>query len=75
MLVELAPGVHKPGFITQKDVSKLGLQGKVGIYFPHSYAFSGNLFFVDTDKVKPFPGNPADIMKFIVSGGVTDIEI
>jgi uncharacterized membrane protein len=74
VLVELAPGVHKPGFITQKDVSKLGLQGKVGVYFPHSYAFSGNLFFVDTDKVKPFPGNPADIMKFIVSGGVTDIE-
>jgi uncharacterized membrane protein len=74
VLVELAPGVLKPGFVTQKDLSKLGLPGKMAIYFPHSYAFSGNLFLVDAEKVQLYQGNAADMMKFIVSGGVTHIH-
>jgi uncharacterized membrane protein len=74
VLVELADGIFKPGFITQKDLTSIGLPGKVAVYFPHSYAFSGNLFLVDSVKIKPYAGNPAEIMKFIVSGGVTDIE-
>jgi uncharacterized membrane protein len=50
------------------------LPGKMAIYFPHSYAFSGNLFLVDAEKVQLYQGNAADMMKFIVSGGVTDIH-
>jgi uncharacterized membrane protein len=71
VLVELSTGVYKPGFITQKDLTKIGLPGMVAVYLPHSYNFSGNLFLVDASKVKPYHGNPTDIMKFIVSGGVT----
>lgn len=74
VIVELSPGVHKPGFITQKDLSVLKLEGFVAIYFPHSYAFSGNIFLVAMDKVKPFDGDPTEVMKFIVSGGVTQID-
>jgi len=47
------------------------------VYLPHSYAFSGNLFIVPAENVTPLDAKPADIMKFIVSGGVTrlsDIE-
>ena len=73
VLVEMNPGLFKPGFITQTDLSKLNLPGLVAVYFPHSYAFSGNLFLVEREKVKPFDGNPTEVMKFIVSGGVTDI--
>lgn len=74
VIVEMANGLHKPGFITQKDLSHLKLPGMAAVYFPHSYAFSGNVFFVNKDKIKPFEGNPTEVMKFIVSGGVTDIE-
>ncbi len=73
VLVELSPGCYKPGFITQKELSNIHLQGVVAVYFPHSYAFSGNLFLVEKEKVKPFDGNPTEVMKFIVSGGVTNI--
>ena len=39
--------LEKLGFITQEDVSKLGVEGdKVAVYFPHSYNFSGELFIV-----------------------------
>lgn len=74
VLVEMSQGVFKPGFITQTDLSALNLPGMCAVYFPHSYAFSGNLFLVNNDKVKPFDGNSADVMKFIVSGGVTHLE-
>jgi uncharacterized membrane protein len=33
-----------------------------------------NLYLVDKNKVKPFDGNSTDVMKFIVSGGVTNLE-
>ncbi len=74
VIVEMTNGLFKPGFITQNDLSRLNLPGMAAVYFPHSYAFSGNLFFVNKDKIKPFDGNPTEVMKFIVSGGVTDIE-
>lgn len=73
VIVEFTDGVYKPGFITQEDLFEIHLPGLVGVYFPHSYAFSGNLFFVDKTKIKPYEGNPTDFMKFIVSGGVTEI--
>lgn len=74
VIVEFTSGVYKPGFITQEDLSELHLPGVVGVYCPHSYAFSGNLFFVDKSKIKIYEGNATDFMKFIVSGGVTEID-
>jgi len=74
VLVEMSQGLYKPGFITQSDLSNLKLPGMCAVYFPHSYAFSGNLYLVDKNKVKPFDGNSTDVMKFIVSGGVTNLE-
>ena len=74
VIVEFTAGVYKPGFITQDDLLDIDLPGLIGVYFPHSYAFSGNLFFIDKAKIKLYEGNPTDFMKFIVSGGVTEIE-
>jgi len=74
VIVEFTEGVYKPGFITQDDLLDINLPGLIGVYFPHSYAFSGNLFFIDNAKIKLYEGNPTDFMKFIVSGGVTEIE-
>lgn len=69
-----ANGIQKLGFITQKDLSSLGLPGKVAVYLPHSYAFSGVLIIVPTENVSPLNAPSADIMKFIVSGGVSGVD-
>lgn len=67
--------LEKMGFITQKDLSNLGIpQGKVAVYLPHSYNFSGNLFIVPVENITPVNAHPADVMKFIVSAGVTSVE-
>lgn len=63
--------LHQIGFVTQADLSDLGLNDMVVVYFPHSYAFSGYHYFVAKENIKPLniPGPVA--MKFIVSGGVS----
>lgn len=66
--------VQKLGFLTQEDLKDIGVVGKkVAVYLPHSYAFSGNLFVVPAANVEPINAKPADVMKFIVSGGVTKL--
>ncbi len=72
--VEMTNGIYKLGFVTTKDLSSIEMDGFVAVYFPHSYNFSGNLFLVPPDRLKPISGNSGDIMKFIASGGVTDLN-
>ncbi|HEX3006472.1 MAG TPA: DUF502 domain-containing protein [Bacteroidales bacterium] len=66
--------LEKLGFITETDLTDLGLKDKVAVYFPHSYNFSGELFIVPGEQVTPLDVPPGVLMKFIVSGGVTRIE-
>ena len=67
--------IYKLGFITTTDLSALNIDNtKVAVYLPHSYNFSGNLFIVPTENITSLHAKSADVMKFIVSGGVTEIE-
>jgi len=67
--------VQKLGFITQDDLTELGIEGdKVAVYLPHSYAWSGNQYIVPKENITPLDVSAATVMKFIVSGGVTNID-
>ncbi|MBU1010641.1 MAG: DUF502 domain-containing protein [Bacteroidetes bacterium] len=77
VLVKVGKGadLEKIGFITNKDLSFLGIpESKVAVYLPHSYAWSGNLFIVPVENVKPLDASATDVMKFIISAGVTNLE-
>lgn len=65
--------LEKIGFITTGDLSELGIKDKVAVYFPHSYNFSGEMFIVPREHVKPLDIQPSEAMKFVVSGGVTKV--
>lgn len=68
--------IEKIGFITQTDLEKLGITGgKVAVYLPHSYNFSGNLFVVSANRVKPLDMSSSEAIKFIVSGGIIETPI
>jgi uncharacterized membrane protein len=76
VLVEMTEnGILKMGFVTKKDLSELEAQkdltNYVAVYFPHSYNFSGNLYFCPIDKVIKVDGKNSDLMKMIVTGGIT----
>jgi uncharacterized membrane protein len=65
------------GFVTEDDLSLLGpgFEGKVAVYIPMSYSVSGNLYIIPGKLLTPLPHvEPAELMKYILSGGVTDIQ-
>jgi uncharacterized membrane protein len=66
--------LHQIGFVTESDLSELGLPDMVTVYFPHSYAFSGNHFLVPKENVKPLNISGPVAMKFIISGGVSGLK-
>lgn len=68
------PEIFQIGFITQEELTKIGLKDKIAVYMPHSYAVSGYLFIVSAEQVSPLDMNPADAMKMAVSGGVAGYE-
>ena len=66
--------IYKLGFITEEDLTAIGFgNDMVAVYLPHSYNFSGNLFVVPASSVEPLSVPASDVMKFIVSGGVTRV--
>ncbi len=66
--------IYRIGFITQSDLSEIGLSEMVVVYFPQSYAFAGDHFLVSKENVKPLNVSGAVAMKFIVSGGISGFK-
>ncbi|HOI48809.1 MAG TPA: DUF502 domain-containing protein [Prolixibacteraceae bacterium] len=71
VLVNKENDLWKLGFLTKESLEELNIEEKVAVYFPHSYNFSGELFLVSPGQIKKIEMSPAEVMKFIVSGGVT----
>lgn len=67
-------GILKLGFVTQKDLSKLKLLGHSAVYFPYSYSFLGSLSLVPNERLIPVDVNSTELMKFIITAGVTSLE-
>ena len=65
-------GIQKLGFITQTDLNFIDIEnGSVMVYCPHSYAFSGEMFVVPASSVTLLNIPTSDVMKMIISGGVS----
>lgn len=68
-------GLAQLGFLTQEDLSHLGIsKDHVAVYVPYSFAWSGRLFIVPASCVTPIDAKAAEVMKFILSGGVTRVD-
>lgn len=66
--------IQRLGFITRDDLAYLGLPGKVAVYLPHSYNISGNVYIMPSENITAFEAPGADVMKFVVSGGVAGLK-
>ena len=63
------------GFVTDEDLKELGhIEGKVAVYFPMSYSFSGHLMIVPKSNVRVIERNAVEVMKYTVSGGVVEFD-
>lgn len=65
----------KIGFITNDDLSNLGLEDKVAIFVPACYSFSGELYVVPKKNLIPLKNSDGGVvMKFVISGGFIDAK-
>lgn len=63
--------LEKLGFITEENLEILNELDKVAVYFPHSYNFSGELYIAPKANIKRLEVNSSEMMKFIVSAGLS----
>ena len=75
VLVDEKNDLWRMGFLTNEKMGEIGLEGKVAVYFPFSYNISGILYFVPSSRIKPLNISPAEAMKFILSGGVSEMDL
>ncbi|MGV3504579.1 MAG: DUF502 domain-containing protein [Adhaeribacter sp.] len=65
--------IYRIGFVTQENMLSLSMEDKMAVYFPDSYNFSGELFVVPKTSVTYLDLPSSEVMKFIVSGGVSKL--
>jgi uncharacterized membrane protein len=67
--------IHELGFITQEDLTDMGIPEElISVYIPASYAVTGRVLIVPRNRVRELSVPAGDTMKFILSGGVSDIN-
>jgi uncharacterized membrane protein len=64
---------HVLGFITCDSLAKFDLEEYISVYIPQSYNFAGQLLVFPREQVHPLDTGSADLMTFIVSGGVAGV--
>ncbi len=66
--------IWRIGFITEKNLEEFGMKEMVAVYFPFSYSITGEMIIVPESSVEPIQISPSEVMKFVVSGGVTKVN-
>ena len=60
--------------MTEEDLDEIGMPGYATVYLPMSYAITGQVIVVKRESIEPIDADSGDVMKFILSGGVTEIK-
>ena len=67
--------VQRIGFITKNDLTEIGISNqKLAVYLPFSYGFNGQLVIVPYENVEKINASGTEMMKFVISGGVTEVD-
>jgi uncharacterized membrane protein len=75
VLVDLDPVGHNRalGFVTQETLDNFEASGHVAVYMPFSYSIAGWVQVFPATAVRRLDVDSAEMMAFIVSGGVTGL--
>jgi uncharacterized membrane protein len=61
-------------FLTSDSLAALGAADHVTVYMPQSYGLAGHILVVPSSRVQRIDADAAEVMAFIISGGVTQVE-
>jgi uncharacterized membrane protein len=62
------------GFLTNENLKGFQAEDYVAVYFPFSYTFTGETFLVPKESIEPLNIPPTEVLKFLMAGGVVEIE-
>ncbi|OYT15884.1 MAG: hypothetical protein B7C24_10680 [Bacteroidetes bacterium 4572_77] len=68
-------GLRRIGFLTQEGMEKMNVpEDHVVVYLPYSYGIMGTVVIVKKEMTEQIDQPATEVMKFIVSGGVTQVN-
>ena len=75
VLVQRDPVQYRFGFVTRSDMSEFGFgEDMISVYLPFSYGVMGNQLVVKKEDTEYVDISSSEMMKFIVSGGVVQVD-
>ncbi|MGL6021634.1 MAG: 3-phosphoserine/phosphohydroxythreonine transaminase [Chitinophagaceae bacterium] len=66
-------GTYQLGFLTREDTTDFGFKAYVCVYMPFPFSIMGELVFVSKERIKPVTQSSSEVLKFVISGGVSNI--
>lgn len=68
-------GLKRIGFLTRKGMETMKVsENEMVVYLPYSYGVMGTVIIVPKENVEAIDQSSNEVMKFILSGGVTEVE-
>ena len=68
-------GLKRIGFVTREKMDNMNIPDDyMVVYLPYSYGVMGTVIIVKKEMVETINQSSTDVMKFIVSGGVTEVD-
>ena len=68
-------GLKRIGFVTRQGINEMGIDShQVVVYLPYSYGVMGTVVVVKKEMIEKINQPATEVMKFIVSGGVTHLN-
>jgi uncharacterized membrane protein len=61
-------------FLTSDSLAALGVADHVTVYMPQSYGLAGHIIVVPAARVQRINADAAEVLAFIISGGVTQVD-
>jgi uncharacterized membrane protein len=61
-------------FLTSESLATLGAADLVTAYMPQSYGLAGHILVVPSSRIQRIDADAAEVMAFILSGGVTEVD-
>jgi len=61
-------------FLTSDSLAALGEIDHVTVYMPQSYGLAGHILVLPANRIERIDADAAEVMAFIISGGVTQVE-
>ncbi len=75
VLVKINDQTSQIGFLTQENLEDLGIsEDMISVYVPFSFSIMGNVYVVPKKNVTALDSSPTETMKFVVSGGVSNVS-